>query len=175
MEIATVVREANKPVLLVDGATDVKYLIRAMTLLDDGKLANIEIRQGGGEGSLKHAWKALTTGDVLRQTVVLLHDCESSVSPCDRDNVHRRKVTLIEDHPIRRGTENLFSEKSLGLAMAHKPAFVDIVAEHETIERGQQRDYSRAMEDQRRREEQSLRLALRERYGRGLPPFSRSY
>lgn len=115
MEITAAVREANKPVLFVDGTTDVKYLIRAMTLLDcHGKLADIEIRQGGGEGNLKHAWKALAAGDVLRQTVVLLHDCESSVSPCDRDNVHRRKVALIEDHPIRRGIENLFETTERG-------------------------------------------------------------
>ena len=140
MEIKEAVRSAKKPLLLVDGATDVKYLIRAMTLLDyHGNLADMEIRQGGGEGNLKNAWKTLVAGDVLRQTVVLFHDCESSVSPCDRNNLHRRKMPLIEDHPIRRGIENLFGRKSLERAIAHKPAFVDIVAEHETTERGQRR------------------------------------
>ena len=140
VEIEAAVREAKKPLLLVDGTTDVKYFIRAMALLGyHGTFANIEMRQVGGDGNLKNAWKALAAGDILRQTVVLLHDCESSVSPCDRDNLHRRKVPLIEDHPIHRGIENLFDRSSLKRAIAHKPAFVDIVAQHETTERGQRK------------------------------------
>ena len=139
-EIEEVVRRTEKPLVFVDGVTDVKYLVRAMEVLGWQETGHdVEIRDAGGDGNLKNAWKTLTTVAVLRQTVVLLHDCESKASPCDRGNVFRRRIPLVEGHPICRGIENLFSRATLDRAVACKPAFVDIVAEHEVTERGQRK------------------------------------
>ena len=139
-EIEEVVRRTEKPLVFVDGVTDVKYLVRAMEVLGWQETGHdVEIRDAGGDGNLKNAWKTLTTVAVLRQTVVLLHDCESKTSPCDRGNVFRRRIPLVEGHPICRGIENLFSRATLDRAVACKPAFVDIVAEHEVTERGQRK------------------------------------
>ena len=136
-EMEAVVRRTERPLIFVDGITDVRYLERAMTLLGwDVMLVDVEIRDGGGEGNLKNAWKTFTTMTVVKQTVVLLHDCESTVSPSDCGNVFRRRIPLIEDHPICRGIENLFDKGTLERAMEHKPAFIDITAEHEVTERG---------------------------------------
>ena len=139
-DIEEAVRRAEKPLVFVDGTTDVKYIVRAMDLLGWHKtLHDVEIRAGGGDGNLKNAWKALTTVPVVRQTVVLLHDCESKASSCDSANVFRRSVPPIENHPILRGIENLFSRATLARAVAYKSAFVDVVAEHLVTERGRRK------------------------------------
>ena len=136
-EIEAATRTAEGPLIFVDGKTDVRYLDRAIELLGLRKtFAEVEIRGAGGDRNLKSAWKTLTTMPVMNRTVVLLHDCESSASPDDRGNVFRRKVPLVEDHQIRRGIENLFSKKTLKRAMVHKPAFIDVTAKHQVIERG---------------------------------------
>ena len=111
-----------------------------MTLLGWHDTLNaIELRDGQGDGNLRNAWKTLTKMAVVRQAVVLLHDCDSTVAPKTSGNVLRRKVPLVEEHPIRRGIENLFSRETLGRAMESRPAFVDVVAEHAVTERGQRK------------------------------------
>ena len=138
-EIEEVAKQTEKPLVFVDGTTDIKYLARASAVLDwQDTLNDVEIRDGGGDGNLKNAWKTLTRVAVLRQTVVILHDCESKVSRCDSGTVFRRRIPLVEDHPIRGGIENLFSRVTLEKAIAYKPAFIDVVAEHEVTVRGQQ-------------------------------------
>ncbi len=137
-EMEAAIRSTEKPLIFVDGTTDIRYLERAMALLGWGAtLVDVEIRDGGGEGNLKKAWRTLTTMTVVRQTVVLFHDCESTVSLSDCGNVFRRRVPSVEDNPIRRGIENLFDKKTLARAMEHKSAFIDVTAEHEVTERGQ--------------------------------------
>lgn len=133
------VRRAETPLVLVDGTTDIQYLLRAMALRGWNDTLNaIEIRDGGGDGNLKNAWKTLTATSLLRQTVVLLHDCDSAATSRDSESVFQRKVAAIEGHPIQKGIENLFSREILEKAMAHKRAFVDVVAEHQATERGLQ-------------------------------------
>ena len=139
-EIEAKVRESERPLVFVDGTTDIKYITHAMTLLGWHDTRNaIEIRDGGGDGNLKNAWKTLTKMSVVRQAVVLLHDCDSAASPKTSGNVLRRKVPRVEEHPIRKGIENLFSRETLSRAMECRPAFVDVVAEHEVTERGQRK------------------------------------
>lgn len=136
-EMEAVVRRTERPLIFVDGITDVKYVECAMALLGWGTtLVDVEIREGGGEGNLKNAWKTFTTMTVVKQTVVILHDCESTVSPSDCGNVFRRVIPSVEDHPIRTGIENLFDKETLARAVEHKSAFIDITAEHEVTERG---------------------------------------
>ena len=140
-EIEAAVGRTEKPIVFVDGTTDTKYLNRAMEL---GRwrdiLSDVEIRAGGGDGNLKNAWKVLTKTTVVRQTVVILHDCDSGASPHNSGNVFRRKIPAVGGHPIRRGIENLFSRATLEKAIAHKAAFIDVVAEHRVTERGQHKD-----------------------------------
>ena len=139
-EIRAEVEKAKKPLVFVDGTTDIKYLTRAAELLGwQNMLESIEIRDGRGDGNLHKAWKTLTTSDVIREAVVLLHDCESRASSRDKGNVFQRKIPLIKYHPIQRGIENLFSRETLKRAMTHKSAFIDIVEEHEYTERGQRK------------------------------------
>lgn len=124
------VESADRPIVFVDGATDVKYLTRASALLGfQHELDQIELRAIGGDGNLRNAWKGLKTSSIrglVRRMVVLLHDCDSSVGDEDGNNVFRRKIPLLETHPIGVGTENLLSRQTMEKAIMHKSAFVDI-------------------------------------------------
>lgn len=136
LEIA--VSEAQKPVVFVDGTTDVKYIARARELLNwDDSVHEFEVRNGGGDSNLRKAWGTLTQMAVVERSVVLLHDCDSSTQPRASGNVFRRRVGRIAGHPIRTGIENLFSKATLERARAHKPAFIDVESEHQSTKRGQ--------------------------------------
>ena len=139
-EIEEAAQQANRPLLFVDGETDVKYLRRAMELRSKGQLLEgFDIRGAGGDGRLTLAWKALKSVPLVDQTVVLLHDCDSKVSNEDSGNVCRRKTPYMDGHPVRRGIENLFPIQTLKQARRHKPAFVDITEGHNIAVRGERR------------------------------------
>ena len=127
-EIRKAVRNAQKPILFVDGSTDVKYLNKAAELLRfKSMLADIDVRDGGG--MLSNIWRGLTRDHVERDKVVILHDPECNQSDT-RANVYRRSIEKVDAHPIQKGIENLFSQETLNRARNHKPEFIDITDEH---------------------------------------------
>ena len=136
--------KAEKPIVFVDGPTDVKYLTRASEILGlQNELNQIELRASGGDRNLRNAWKSLKTAwirGLVRHMVVLLHDCDSSVDDEDGDNVFRRKMRLVDEHPIKVGIENFFSRRTIERAKAHKAAFVDIDPARTRTVRGEQID-----------------------------------
>ena len=129
-DVRAAVEEADKTIVFVDGVTDVKYLTRASEVLGfQHELSQIELRAGGGEANLKNAWNALKSpaiSDLIQHMVVLVHDCDSTVGDVDGDKVVRRRIQLMDKHPIMEGIENLFPRNTIERAQAHKAAFVDI-------------------------------------------------
>lgn len=129
-DVRRAVEESRKPIVFLDGATDVAYLERAASLLNCKSVwACIEARDGGGEGNLKSIWKASRTlrrQGVLQNRIMLLHDCDSDVQSAESEVMFRRKVPRIDGNPIERGIENLFSKETLQRAREYKPAFIDI-------------------------------------------------
>lgn len=139
-DIRTAVKEAQKPMVFVEGTTDVKYLERAMTLLNLGALRNrIEVKEvadGGGGSNLKKVWNGLKVTSGIRHPVVILHDCDAEVGDAGEGNIFRRRIKCQNNHPISKGIENLLSRMTLQRAMEHKPSFVNKTSEHEKTERG---------------------------------------
>ena len=135
-EMRAVVREALKPVIFVDGLTDVKYHKKAAVLLGfSDQLSPVEFRDGGG--MMKNIWKGMTKDHVEHNKVIVLHDPEDNVGSETRANVYRRKIEKIAIHPIRKGVENLFSKDSLAKAIEYQRAFIDITQAHPKSERGE--------------------------------------
>lgn len=133
-EIREAVRNAQKPILFVDGSTDVKYLCKAAKLLEfESMLEDIEVRDGAG--MLSKIWKGLTLHHVERNKVVVLHDPECNHSDT-RANVYRRSMDKVDDHPVQKGIENLFGRETLDRALKHKPDYIDITDEHVKTVRG---------------------------------------
>ena len=133
--IATEIRNSRRPIIFVDGKTDVAYFTRAIKLLGEQKtFQDIEIRDGAGQ--LKNIWKGLTRDHAEHRMIILLHDCDDKVESGEWGNVFRWTIPQIESHPIQKGIENRFSRETLEKVMKHKPAFVDIKGEYPYSVRG---------------------------------------
>ena len=139
-EIRSAIEETQKPIVFVDGSTDIRYLTRASVLLGYHDLIDsIELRDGKGDANLKKTWNALITPSMLtmtQKTIVVVHDCDSEVPAKDAENTFRRRIRLIEENPITRGIENLFSRDTIEKAKSAKPAFIDIDPARTALHRG---------------------------------------
>ena len=142
-EVQAEIKRTKKPLIFVEGKTDVKYLIQAMSLLNWCEtFVDVEIREVTGGGNLTTAWKAITKWKTAtkmnldHETIVLLHDCDSGETSAECDNIFRRKIPMAKDHPIRNGIENLFSKDTLIRAKEYRPGFINITEKHRKTERG---------------------------------------
>ena len=128
-DIRTAIRDAQSPILFLEGKTDIQYFKRAAEVL--GKQAFLEefdIEDGGGSGNLTNIWKALwkLSDNLIPRKVALLFDCDY---PGDSDTKGHRfkfKTPKLNDHPIQVGVENLFDEDTLNKALAYDKAFINI-------------------------------------------------
>ena len=138
-DIRAAVRNAQTPILYLEGKTDVQYIRRAAELLGQNSiLTGIEIDEREGGGNLKNTWEAvknLPTALVPRK-VMLLHDSDFTGDSQTIGNRFRRKIPFHADNPIKRGIENLFSRETLMQAMEHKPDFIDVSEAHPERIRG---------------------------------------
>ena len=134
-EMRVAVREAQIPLVFVDGITDVRYHKKAAELLGfESMLTEVVFRDGSG--MLKQIWTGLSKNHVNHEKVIILHDPEERVESDTRANVYRRRIEKIENHPVKTGVENLFSRGTLERAIEHHPAFIDITESHQKTERG---------------------------------------
>lgn len=142
--IRDAIRDAQKPLVFVEGETDRKYMEAAAKILGLNDLGNqMEFRSigGGGKEVLKTAWRGITKLNGMRQSVVFLHDCDTGISdrswPKSDPRAFRRMIKKVKSHPLQKGIENLFSRETLERAMKHKVDFIDVDEEHRKTTRGQ--------------------------------------
>ena len=132
-QIRTEIDKAQKPVMLMEGATDIAYLERASDLLEKRPLLeSFEIRDGGGGGNLVNIWKGLRhpLTDLMSQKVLLVFDCDKKRADENRGNLFQRTLPCLLDHPVNKGIENLFGKATLAKACQHRSAIFDIEHEH---------------------------------------------
>ena len=138
-DIRAALEKTKKPIVFVEGTTDEKYLRRAAQLLGrESVLQKVEIGDGGGAPGLKNIWNGTVKlpSELVPQNVIVLHDCDSKVSPKDQGTVFRRQIPWERRHPVEKGIENRFSRETLEKARRHKPAFIDVTSAHTKITRG---------------------------------------
>ena len=139
-DIRLAVRNAQSPILYMEGKTDVQYLQKAAELLGKDKiLEGVEIEDREGAGNLTKAWKALValSENVVPRKVVLLFDCDYSGASATKGNRVKCKNPLQPGHPIKKGIENLLSQATLDKARAANEAFINVTPEHPTTVRGE--------------------------------------
>ena len=107
------IKDAQKPVVVLEGETDKKYLLKAAEFLGkEDAIKKVELKCGEGFSGLDSIWKKWKD-DSIR--MILLYDCD-----CERDDktdsVVIRNIPKQEEHPINKGIENLFSEETLDKA-----------------------------------------------------------
>ena len=134
---------AQKPVLYVEGSTDVTYLRAAADHLERSSLLDrFDLSGIGGKGQLSKTWAALqklesqATETVAPRVVLLLHDPEYEGDPDSFGNVFRRAMPTMADRRITKGIENLFPNDTIERAQQAKPAHIDIEQGHSKTERG---------------------------------------
>ena len=138
-DIRTAIKNAQKPIVFAEGATDVKYLQRAAKLLgQDELIGRIELKDGGGADNLDKIWKKYKEiAEVIPQRMVLLYDCDRPKPFENNGNLFRRNIPLQSSHTIEKGIENLFSQLTLEKAREHKPGFITVTSEYVVTERGE--------------------------------------
>ena len=138
-DIRTAIKDAQKPIVFAEGATDVKYLQRAAELLGHGELiGRIELKDGGGADNLDKIWKKYKeVVEAIPQRMVLLYDCDRPKPFENNGNLFRRNIPLQSSHPIEKGIENIFSQSTLEKAREHKSDFITVTSEYVVTERGE--------------------------------------
>ena len=139
-DIRKAVKDAQKPILFVEGITDEKYIRRAAKLFgQELMLEKIEIRDNNGKSGLTKIWSGIEKlpPDLVSQRMVLLYDCEYKGKFENKGNIFKRKIPYQSSPPIKKGIENLFSKETLERACEDKPAFIDIDPEREKRHRGE--------------------------------------
>jgi len=140
-DVNDAIKNARKPVVFVEGKTDIKYLQTAAGLLGKTSvLEMVELKDTGGSGSLTNIWKLNKFPDTVTPSkVVLLYDCDNrNFDVCDKGKMSRRRIPMREDHPLKEGIENLFEKATLERARQNKLAYIDITASHSMTKRGQE-------------------------------------
>ena len=140
-EVKEAVKAAQRPVVFVEGPTDVQYVKRAASLLGRNDLmAQFELRAGGNDSKMDAIWKAEAV--IMRgtgvNTIGLVYDCDARRKSGRGDdarvgNVVRRFVPMQDGHPIRTGIENLFSRETLQKARDQDGDLFVITPEHPQV------------------------------------------
>lgn len=120
-EVKTKVIANNKPIVYVEGPTDVSYIKKAYELYektcDDFEVEIIgEKTKSGTKNSnnkaLSNAQKLLSTNlNLLKQKVILLNDPEESIEEKEYESfLYIRKIPLSNQNPLQKGIENIFEQ-----------------------------------------------------------------
>ena len=119
------IQETQKPLILVEGKTDIKFLKKAFELKGKtGWLENIEIDEigitqengqvkFGGDSSLEKGFDFLKHNlNAITRKVLFLYDCDTSINKEVVGSVVKNKVPLnMGNSKVRKGSENLLKEE----------------------------------------------------------------
>ena len=148
-DLREAVTQSYRPVVYVEGDTDVMYVRRAAAVLGMANvLDGVELRSGGGS-RLNVMWRAIVNvpdellptivnvpDELLPNRIMVLHDCDFEGPDRDVGARMRRVIPRQVQHPIQVGIENLFNRGTLERARREKTAFLDVVGAHVRVERG---------------------------------------
>ena len=113
-ELREQIQNSQKPILVTEGKTDMKYLRKAAKLFGQTALLDkVDIKDGRGKDNLNSAWNFLTASQSFEQTVILLFDCDAGTKNASNRTVHKIYIPRLKLSPVRDGIENRFSEKTL--------------------------------------------------------------
>lgn len=131
---------ATRPLLIVEGTTDIDYIRKAAEYLGNTDLMNwIDIVDGDGTPGLDKIWKNLyhERWKNIAQVVVLLYDCDRSPKNNEIGLAYQRTIPKL-DSIVEKGIENLFTKETLQKAMDYNPAFIDHSSTVTELVRGRQ-------------------------------------
>ena len=124
--------DKSKPVVYVEGPTDVQYIKKAYELYNIPCINfDIEIigentalgTKNSNNKALSNAEKLLSTNlNLLKQKVILLNDPEESIEDKEYENLlYIRKIPKFDQNPLQKGIENLFNQNIIDKAELEFP------------------------------------------------------
>ena len=134
------IERSQKPIVFMEGITDVKYLQKAGELLGRQTLLDsIELKDGNGSGNLMNIWKTTKnlSDSITHRKIVLLFDCDVKGESADKSMVSKRIIPFFGSNPVQEGIENLFEKRTLSRAIEANSAFIDVVKAHGERKRGE--------------------------------------
>ena len=137
-DVQQAVENAQRPIIYMEGITDVAYMRKAAEFLGyDAFLKRVDLLDGNGD-DLKNTWKHVSglPENLVPRKVLVIRDCDYEGKNENKGKRHRVTIPKQDEHPIKKGIENLFSKSTIEKAMSYKPAFVDIDPARTRIERG---------------------------------------
>ena len=138
-DIRKEIENAQKPLVFMEGKTDVKYLEKAAELLGQKELLqSVKLMYGGSDSKLDTLYTIFSHRDPRKDNlkIILLYDCDR-LNNTNEGNLFKRNIPEQKNHPLKKGIENLFEKRTLKKARESKPAFIDIVEGHKKTVRGQ--------------------------------------
>ena len=137
-DIRNAIRSSQNPVVYMEGVTDVKYLWKAAEHLGhEPILEKLNLDQAGSSSNLSKIWNTMKIASLTPRKMLLVYDCDTQM-PCEQNqNCFRQRIPTHNDHPVKKGIENLLAKSTLERAREHKPAFIDIEDEHTKTDRGE--------------------------------------
>ena len=131
--------KSQEPLVFMEGTTDVKYVRKAAEHLgQDSLLAELNLDQAGSSSNLSKIWNTMRVATLTTQRVFLVYDCDTGMHFERNGEVFRRSSPYFDEHPVKKGIENLFSRDTLERARIHKTALIDIEYEHMKTDRGEE-------------------------------------
>ena len=134
------IERSQKPIVFMEGITDVKYLQRASELLGRQTLLDsVELKDGNGSGNLVSIWRTpkMLSESIMHRKIVLVFDPDTNEEPSERGAIFKRIIPVFDGNPVKKGIENLFEKRTLSRAIKDNPAFIDVEDAHSKLERGQ--------------------------------------
>lgn len=142
-KIDSAVRSTHKPILFVEGVTDIKYIQAAANSLNHIDLiSQFKVIDLEGSPNLDSLWKHYTSKlfQLIPQKSVFLYDCDVKTGSEQKGTAHKR-VLPHHPHKIKKGIENMFPDEIIERAMAENPKFVDICNPIVKVKRGIEHTY----------------------------------
>jgi hypothetical protein len=140
-KIESEVKQAQKPVIFVEGDYDIKYLNKAALLLGKKSILDqIILCDGDGYGNLDNIWKSCNNSRLaiaLPKTIGLIYDCDTNKPTSDKDMAKKRVIPTVSGSPISKGIENLIPANRIKELRESHPQFFDITPQVEKTVRGQ--------------------------------------
>lgn len=131
----------QKNILIVEGDYDIKYLKKASELLNKKTtLEKIQVFEANGFGGLDKIWRHYNTklSEIVPQKILLLYDCDTRKTEVVKGKICKKIIPSIDESPIKRGIENLFSKETIERSKQYNDSFIDFTSEIRKIIRGEE-------------------------------------
>ncbi len=127
-EIFAEIKLHSKPIVFVEGDYDIRYLQKAAEILDKRDvLDRVELKDAVGYGNLDKIWKSYNNSisEVVPNKIILLYDCDTHKQDDQKNLVFKRVLPTVNENPITKGIENLFSANTIERIENENPHYID--------------------------------------------------